>query len=163
MGSKVHTCAHQGCHKLIPFDDRYCAQHIALHPRDTKRFDKAYNVKRQHDGKTKERIAFYQTKQWKQLRKQVIERDNGLDQYALRDGLVVPGKLVDHIVPIEFAPELKDDIDNLVLTSMASHKAKTEWEQTYYGTGKKNTINKSAVPVKEIKYIPIKFNELKTI
>ena len=163
MGSKVHTCANQGCHKLIPFDDRYCKQHIALHPRDTKRFDKAYNVKRQHDNKTKDRIAFYQTKQWKQLRKQVIERDNGLDKYALRDGLVVPGKLVDHIVPIEFAPELKDDINNLVLTSMASHKAKTEWEQTYYGTGKKNTINKSAVPVKEIKHIPIKFNELKTI
>ncbi|QQB26684.1 hypothetical protein [Leuconostoc pseudomesenteroides] len=55
-------------------------------------------MKRQHDNKTKERIAFYQTKQWKRLRKQVIERDNGLDQYALRDGLVVPGKLVDHIV-----------------------------------------------------------------
>ncbi|WP_312068611.1 HNH endonuclease [Leuconostoc lactis] len=128
----------------------YCGTHIALHPRDAVKYDKTYNVKRSHDADTKERIKFYNTKQWKQLRQQVIARDNGLDQYALRDGLVVPGKLVDHIVPIEFAPELKDDINNLVLTSMASHKAKTEWEQTYYGTGKKNAINKSAVPVREI-------------
>ncbi|CUR63445.1 HNH endonuclease [Leuconostoc gasicomitatum] len=163
MGTKVHTCAHQGCRKLIPFTDRYCSQHVALHPRETKQFDKTYNVKRNRDTKIKERIAFYNTKQWKQLRKQVIERDNGLDQYALRDGLIVLGKLVDHIVPIEFAPELKDDISNLVLTSMASHKAKTEWEQEHYGTGKSNTINKQAVPIKDIKYIPIKFNELKTI
>ncbi len=135
---------------LIPFSEMYCGTHIALHPRDAVKYDKTYNVKRSHDADTKERIKFYNTKQWKQLRQQVIARDNGLDQYALRDGLVVPGKLVDHIVPIEFAPELKDDINNLVLTSMASHKAKTEWEQTYYGTGKKNAINKSAVPVREI-------------
>lgn len=160
MGNKVHTCAQVGCHVLIPFADKYCGKHVGLHPRDNQA-DKVYNASRKMDSKVSERLAFYHTKQWKQLRKQVIERDNGLDQYALCDGLVVPGKLVDHIVPIEFAPELKDDINNLVLTSMASHKAKTDWEQRYYGTGKGNKINKSAVRVRDIKFIPIKFNDTK--
>lgn len=136
----------------------YCATHIVLHPRDAVKYDKTYNVKRSHDADTKERIKFYNTKQWKQLRQQVIARDNGLDQYALRDGLIVPGKLVDHIVPIEVAPELKDDINNLVLTSMASHRLKTDWEQTYYGTGNYNKINVDAIRVKDIKYIPVKFD-----
>lgn len=143
---------------LIPFSEMYCATHIVLHPRDVRQYDKTYNVKRSHDADTKERIKFYNTKQWKQLRQQVIARDNGLDQYALRDGLIVPGKLVDHIVPIEVAPELKDDINNLVLTSMASHRLKTEWEQLYYGTGKNNQLNKDAVKVKDIKYIPVKLD-----
>lgn len=158
MANKVHRCAHQGCRVLIPFNEMYCATHIALHPRDVRRYDKTYNMKRSHDADTKERIKFYNTKQWKQLRQQVIDRDNGLDQYALRDGLIVPGNLVDHIVPIEVAPELKDDINNLVLTSMASHRLKTEWEQTYYGTGKYNKINVDAIRVKDIKYIPVKFD-----
>lgn len=143
---------------LIPFSEMYCATHIVLHPRDAVKYDKTYNVKRSHDADTKERIKFYNTKQWKQLRQQVIARDNGLDQYALRDGLIVPGKLVDHIVPIEVAPELKDDINNLVLTSMASHRLKTDWEQTYYGTGNYNKINVDAIRVKDIKYIPVKFD-----
>lgn len=136
----------------------YCATHIVLHPRDVRQYDKTYNTRRNRDADTKKRIAFYNTKQWKQLRQQVIDRDNGLDQYALRDGLIVPGKLVDHIVPIEVAPELKDDINNLILTSMSSHRLKTEWEQTYYGTGKYNKINIDAVKVKDIKYIPVKFD-----
>lgn len=158
MANKVHRCAEQGCRVLIPFSEIYCGTHIALHPRDAVKYDKTYNVKRSHDADTKERIKFYNTKQWKQLRQQVIARDNGLDQYALRDGLIVPGKLVDHIVPVEVAPELKDDINNLVLTSMASHRLKTEWEQTYYGTGKYNKINVDAIRVKDIKYIPVKFD-----
>lgn len=158
MANKVHRCAHQGCRVLIPFSEMYCASHIALHPRDTARYDKTYNIKRNRDAETKKRIAFYNTKQWKELRQQVIDRDNGLDQYALRDGLIVPGTLVDHIVPVEFAPELKDDINNLLLTSMASHRLKTEWEQLYYGTGKNNQLNKDAVKVKDIAFIPIKFD-----
>ena len=158
MANKVHRCAEQGCRVLIPFSEMYCATHIVLHPRDVRQYDKSYNTRRNRDSDTKKRIAFYNTKQWKQLRQQVIDRDNGLDQYALRDGLIVPGKLVDHIVPIEVAPELKDDINNLVLTSMASHRLKTEWEQTYYGTGKYNKINPDAIKVKDIKYIPVKFD-----
>lgn len=52
-----------------------------------------------------------------------LKSENKLDTWALKkvskgkDDLIILGKLVDHIVPIEFAPSLKNDINNLGLTS----------------------------------------------
>ena len=71
--------------------------------------------------------SFYRSKEWKQIRNEVIRRDNGCD-------LAVPGRdifgpiEIHHIRPIsiddiEAHSDLLLDLDNLICTSPQTHKA----------------------------------------
>ena len=63
-------------------------------------------------------------------------------------------KTVDHIVPIEYAPNLKAELSNLATTCSKCHNAKTTWEREYYGTGKDNQL-KSVVKIDNIKEVAL--------
>ncbi|MCX2455634.1 HNH endonuclease signature motif containing protein [Lacticaseibacillus nasuensis] len=86
-----------------------------------------------------------------------MDRDQHVDQYALTAYQVVQATTVDHIVPIEVAPELRDDPDNLIACTARTNRIKTEWEQEYYGTGQNNQLtgNKFITNAREL---PIDFS-----
>lgn len=135
----------------------YCDQHRdqeAQYLETRQRWARGHDAEYQHKYNTvtrnrstakSEQYHFYQTKQWKALRQLVLDRDAHLDQYAKAVGIYRPGNTVDHVVPYEIAPDLHDKASNLVTCSAESHKLKTKWEQSYYGTGIGN--QKTGAPI----------------
>ncbi|MCI1985310.1 MAG: HNH endonuclease [Lactobacillus sp.] len=87
----------------------------------------------------------------------MLDRDNHLDQYAFKAGLIVQATTVDHIVPIEVAPELRDDPDNLIACTSRTNRIKTQWEQDYYGTGAANRLT-GAPWIRKAADLPINFD-----
>jgi len=142
----------------------YCPKHIdqeAAYLASRERWARGHDADYQHKYNTVTRnrnatktaqYKFYRTRQWQELRKLVLDRDNHLDQYALGAGIVQVGTVVDHIVPFEIAPELHDKASNLITCSAESHKLKTAWEQSYYGTGIGNQRT-GATPISDAKII----------
>ena len=72
---------------------------------------------------------------WDKLRKEVMQRDNGLCQPCLRNGRVTPAHAVDHIV--QKAAGGTDDLTNLQSICRACHLDKT---MTDNGRRKRVTI-----------------------
>ena len=65
---------------------------------------------------------YYQSKEWKQLRKPVIQRDKGLCQQCKREGRTKPGNTVDHIVSRRQGGA--DSLNNLELLCRRCHDKK---------------------------------------
>lgn len=68
--------------------------------------------------------AFYQTKEWKQLRKQKFEDADGLCEECKKNGIVKIGKEVHHIIPIGKDWSKRLDYDNLILLCKECHNQK---------------------------------------
>lgn len=64
-------------------------------------------------GYTKKNKHFYNSKAWKTIRRQALERDEFTCQHCLRDNRYEPAVIVDHIEPINKRPELSLSLDNL--------------------------------------------------
>ena len=154
------------CHKLASSPNHYCSDHInheheylakrqAWNAKHTQEYYHKYNKTQRIRNETKrEQDKFYRNKQWsKGLRPAVLERDNYLCQYCMAHGRMMPGKIVDHIIPYEFDPSKRDDMSNLATTCSVCHTAKTRWEQDYYGTGTGHEL-KNVASVPDIEYLP---------
>ncbi|MDA5537984.1 HNH endonuclease [Streptococcus thermophilus] len=96
-----------------------------------------YNKRvRNRDDESKERYAFYRSRTWSSIRKIALERDSYLCQYCLTLGTVTPdSRIGDHVTPVEIAPEIKTDINNVVATCRSCDNTKRTLEQDIYGTG----------------------------
>lgn len=162
---RVRRCRAINCHNLAQHPHYYCQEHIDqeqayLDSRakwtraGQKEYRDKYNKQTRNRSVTKrEQYAFYKSSMWtKSLRPQVLERDHHLCQYCLLNGKYTPGNTVDHVVPIEYDPTLKDDIANLATSCRDCHKLKTEWEQEYYGTGSHGVLKRVA-PITDISTI----------
>ena len=64
--------------------------------------------------------------------------------YCRVQGIITAAKTVDHIVPIEYDQAIKANVDNLAVICGKCHRLKTDWEQTYYGTGQGNELRQVA-------------------
>lgn len=121
--AKVHECTYRLCHVLIPINDRYCTKHDYLENDRAKYRNKYYNKY----YRNQEANAFYQSKQWKQLRKHIVITHNYTSQVS---GRILPDKdiIVDHIIPrrVDKTKELLSD--NLWLLSRKEHNIKTHIE-----------------------------------
>ena len=69
-------------------------------------------------------MDFYHTKQWQNIRERALKRDGYKCRECARFGKIRPATQVHHIKPIEEAPELKLDMDNLISLCMACHNKK---------------------------------------
>ncbi|MEL5725253.1 HNH endonuclease [Lactiplantibacillus pentosus] len=92
------------------------------------------------------------------LRQQVLERDHYLCAYCKSQGVITPAKTVDHVVPIEFDETLKANIDNLAVICGSCHRAKTDWEQSYYGTGQGNELQRQVDEITDVSTINVLMN-----
>ena len=163
----VRRCKHSGCHNLVSGNSPFCSKHmadlsayeerIAKQRSHIKRHQQEYNttVRKQSDERSK-RDAFYNHKEWKQLRLVILERDNYLCKYCERFGIIRPAKIVDHIVPGQVAPQLLRDQSNLATICQSCHRRKTDWEKSFYNTGYTNDKNKikKDILIKNIEDLP---------
>lgn len=62
---------------------------------------------------SKETKPFYKSRAWLRCREYVLIRDNHLCQPCLKKKKLTPANTVHHIMPLEEAPELALDPDNL--------------------------------------------------
>ena len=92
------------------------------------RFQQLINIIR-----TGDHLAFYSTKEWRHIRKEVRKRDNNECQECKRNGKVFtnksePGKRkrldVDHLKELEDYPELCLTMENLELKCIRCHNLK---------------------------------------
>jgi 5-methylcytosine-specific restriction endonuclease McrA len=89
-----------------------------IKPQQRKRFT-------EQAGRTKESQAgFYNTKAWKMLRDK-RRRANPICQSCEKKGMIKPMKIVDHIIPIDEAPELALNFDNTQSLCNFCHILKT--------------------------------------
>lgn len=165
---RFRRCRFPNCHAMVALPDHYCKQHyeheaeyLASRQKWARSRNKTYthkydHVTRNRDDVKREQYKFYRTKQWSHLRQLVLDRDHYLCRYC--DGILTPAKTVDHIVPIEYDPSLKADPDNLAVICGSCHRLKTDWEQSYYGTGSNNELN-DVSPIKSIGRIKRLMNE----
>lgn len=137
---------------MVKFPDHYCAKHyeheaeyLANRQRWARAHDQAYQrkyntVTRNRDATKSEQYQFYRTRTWAHLRQQALDRDHYVCQYCGRPN----SRTVDHVVPYEYDPSLKDDLTNLAVICAACHRRKTKWEQGYYGTGQGRKLQRVA-------------------
>lgn len=151
--ARVRRCKAAGCYHIVELPNKYCEQHADQEreyvPRDKQAVHRYNTVTRNRDDNKRCQYNFYRTKQWVDLRQLVLDTQHYLCQYCKADGIVNMGKTVDHIVPMEFAPDDKADVDNVVVICSKCHNMKTRWEQAYYGTGKDNQL-KQVSPVRSV-------------
>jgi 5-methylcytosine-specific restriction endonuclease McrA len=89
-----------------------------LKPQQQKRFT-------EQKGRTAEsQSGFYNTKAWKNLRDR-RRRANPICQHCEEEGMITPMKVVDHIIPVDEAPELALSFDNTQSLCDFHHKRKT--------------------------------------
>ena len=163
---KVRRCRQLGCHAMVQFPNHYCTQHyeheaeyLANRQRWARSHDKQYQHKYNHvtryrnDTKT-EQYNFYRTRTWARLRQQVLDRDHYVCQYCGQPN----SKTVDHVIPIEYDSKLKASLDNLATICRKCHRLKTDWEHTYYGTGRRNKL-KQVPEIPDIKTIKMFFHK----
>ena len=152
---RVRRCRQPGCHAMVQLPDHYCAAHYEHEAeylakrqrwaRSNGDYQRKYNrVARNRNADKTEQYQFYRSKQWQGLRQQVLDRDHYICQYCGRPD----SRTVDHTVPIEYDPALRDQVDNLATICAACHRIKTDWEHTYYGTGQGNQ-HKNAVELRQ--------------
>lgn len=135
---------------MVAFPHHYCAKHfeheaeyLANRQRwaraHSKQYQRKYNtVKRYRNDTKSKQYNFYRTQQWHNLRQQALDRDHYVCCYCGKPN----SNTVDHVVPIEYDKQLMTDLGNLATTCRNCHRLKTQWEQSYYGTGAGNTLKK---------------------
>ena len=111
-------CRHPGCPELI--NETFCEKH--------KREDnKIYNqYKRDELSRT-----FYRTQRWIETRKKKLHISPFCEE-CQRNGTMVVGKIVDHIVPIKQGGE-PYDLDNLQTLCWSCHSRKSIEEGSRFG------------------------------
>lgn len=69
----------------------------------------------------KQKKKFYNSKAWKKLRLEALDRDNNECQVCKRQGKFQHGQNVHHIKEIEFYPKLALELDNLEAICINCH------------------------------------------
>lgn len=87
--------------------------------------DKTYNKASRNLDAT----SFYNSTQWKKVRKQILIRDGGL---CVRCGGTSKRMIVDHIIPLEIDYSLRLRLDNLQTLCNPCHNAKTQEDENKY-------------------------------
>lgn len=106
-------CRRLGCPELT--HDGFCDAH-KQHRWDNDRY-RGTSASRGYDS------------EWKRVRVLALKRDKYLCQHCLAAGFVTPAKDVDHIVPLNIAPERRLDLSNLQSLCRPCHRAKTELDK----------------------------------
>lgn len=95
------------------------------------KYDKRYDQEKRNE-KSK---SFYNSRDWKRVRKAVLVRDNYLCQYCLRDKKISKADVVDHVIPLLIDWSLRLDESNLNCLCHTCHNSKTQRDERNYGKG----------------------------
>lgn len=82
----------------------------------------AGKYQRTYDKYHRKRADYYKDRRWTAVRSVVCDKVMGIDLYQYyKYNRLVQGRLAHHIQPLEDAPSLAYDVDNLIWLSDASH------------------------------------------
>lgn len=110
------------CGKILPVGERCSCQ--PAYRRDYNRFRRDKKI-----------AAFRASAEWRAMRQQIIERDNGTDQYVLHTtGALRPGFSVHHIIPLSERWDLRLAEHNLITLSDDTHASLEYKYKTKYKT-----------------------------
>jgi len=112
-----HGCTHPGCRALVPRGTRRCKKH-----------EQALRRYQDRDRGTPQERGYDET--WRKLRAYVLRREP-LCRFCSERGRTTPATVVDHIVPISQAPELRLEPSNLRALCESCHNARTAREQSF--------------------------------
>ena len=105
-----HPCSHPGCPRLVPRGKKYCAEHVAQHPEESRSAGgRGYGSK------------------WNRARKRFLEK-YPLCAECMKQGRYVKATDVDHIVPHRGDPRLFWDEENWQALCHSCHSKKTRNE-----------------------------------
>jgi len=79
--------------------------------------------------RSREATSFYNSTQWRKVRKQILKRDGGI---CNRCGGVSKRMIVDHIIPLEIDYSLRLRYDNLQTLCNPCHNIKTQEDKDKY-------------------------------
>ena len=94
----LKRCNAPACRALIPFDVQYCGQHNHM----KRERNKANDQLREREDSKYRRV--YHSQRWKDLRKQILQRDDYVCQNCLSNGEYTVADVVHHKI------EVKEDI-----------------------------------------------------
>lgn len=115
MAKPMTQCRHAGCRTLIPFDKAYCPKHEkqVSHDRNVRTY-----------AKRKDRYQdFYRSTAWTRLSKQ-YRQAHPMCENCLRDGIVRPAAICDHIVELRKDWSRRLDPSNLQSLCNDCHERK---------------------------------------
>lgn len=104
----MKKCLQSSCNKLIDYREKYCDVHKDVQKKQEQSVNK---FRYENDKKV---LSVYNNKIWRNVRKSVLLRDDGLCQYCLSNGLVKKAEVVDHFIPVRDDYDKRYDTDNLV-------------------------------------------------
>lgn len=81
-------------------------------------------------GYTNKNKDFYNSKHWKRIRLQALERDSYCCVICMREDKVTEARIVDHIKPINQNPELKLTLSNMQSLCIKCNAKKTRSDRT---------------------------------
>ncbi len=142
---QVRQCKHVHCHTLVEQPDLFCDKH--------KQYEAEYRARRETYSRThynkrvrnrseekREQYRFYRSATWSALRLKALERDSYCCQYCKAlDIVTANSKIGDHVTPVEIAPELRTDLENIATACKKCDNIKRTLEQQIYGTGQGRT------------------------
>lgn len=131
MVKPLKQCNYPPCRKLIPFDVGYCdthkREHVKQEQHSRREVNRAYSDKRKQE---EPRIhAFYQSKRWERLSRQIKLRDDFMCQECLRNNKYKQANVTDHIIEIKDNWEARWDANNMESLCHYCHNMKTRKEQ----------------------------------
>ena len=109
----MKLCSFSMCTELVLYGQKHCIKHEHM--------DKERHKEYQRHRTDKREQAFYNSKEWKLVRQQVLIRDNRLCQLSLLDNKIVFADMVHHIIPMKEDESKKLDMDNLISLSNGMH------------------------------------------
>ena len=108
-----HPCSHPGCPRLVPRGKKYCEEHTALHPEESRSAGgRGYGSR------------------WNKARKRFLEK-NPLCAECMKAGCYVRATDVDHIVPHRGDPVLFWDRGNWQALCHRHHSIKTRTQDMH--------------------------------
>lgn len=107
-------CNYSGCNELITMNKTYCKVHGTS--------DTNYNK----HIRDKDSASFYNSKAWRNKRKEIMNNYGGLCQRCLEDDMIKEADVIDHIQELKDNPDLALDNDNLIPLCHSCHNKKTK-------------------------------------
>lgn len=110
------------CGRILPVGERCSCQ--PAYRRDYNKYRRNKRIQ-----------EFRNSSEWREMRKKIIERDDGTDQYVLsKTGELRPGFSVHHIIPLSERWDLRLDEHNLITLSDDTHASLEYKYKTKYKT-----------------------------
>ena len=105
-----------GCNALIRYNEKYCEKHKQDRTITQREYDA---TKRDMEAK-----RFYNSKAWKETRKQALIKQKGIDIYLyMTTGQVIKAEHVHHIIERSEDESRALDLNNLICLSHSTHSA----------------------------------------